>query len=219
MDICHELHQAFNALPHHHFPFNVAKIPLNGIYILFEDGETAHGTNRIVRIGTHTGADKLPSRLKEHFIKENKDRSIFRKNIGRALLNKAGDPFLEKWELDLTSRVDKEMNSPRIDPNKKKRVEEQVTAYMRSNFWFVVFPVPKKETRLILESRIISTVSRCPDCRPSEDWLGLHSPKDKIREGGLWIVNELYKQPFTQAEFDYFIKYLLSLPTHPNQGA
>ena len=214
MDICHELHQAFNALPHHHFPYRESKIPLNGIYILFEEGETAHGTNRIVRIGTHTGADKLPSRLKEHFIKENKDRSIFRKNIGRALLNKAGDPFLEQWELDLTSRADKELNSHRVDQDKKKLVEQQVTTYMRSHFWFVVFPVPKKETRLMLESRIISTVSRCPDCRPSADWLGLYSSKDKIREGGLWIVNELYKQPFTQAGFDYFSSYLSALPQY-----
>jgi hypothetical protein len=54
-------------------PFDDSPIPLNGIYILFEDGEIAHGTNRIVRIGTHTGKDQLFSRLKQHFIQENKD--------------------------------------------------------------------------------------------------------------------------------------------------
>ena len=96
MNFCPHLHTLFNKLPHHHFPFDAKKIPLNGIYILFEFGEIAHDTNRIVRIGTHNGDGNLPSRLKSHFIKENKDRSIFRKNIGRALLNKSNDPFLEQ---------------------------------------------------------------------------------------------------------------------------
>lgn len=59
------------------FPFNEKEIPNNGIYILFEKGETGHLTNRIVKIGSHTGVNQLPARLNQHFIKENKDRSIF----------------------------------------------------------------------------------------------------------------------------------------------
>lgn len=202
IEVCPELHRILDRLPHHHFPFDDALIPLNGIYILFEDGEKAHGTNRIVRIGTHTGKDQLRSRLNQHFILENKDRSIFRKNIGRALLNKEKDPFLEKWELDLTTRTAKENFGFQIDHEKQMQVEHQVSDYIQSHFWFVVFPVPQKEDRLILESRIISTVSLCPSCRPSPNWLGLFSPKEKIRESGLWIVNELYKQPLIQLEFE-----------------
>ncbi len=201
MDICYELHHILDNAPHHHFPFDSASIPLNGIYVLFEEGESAHGTNRIVRVGTHTGKDQLPSRLKQHFLLENKDRSIFRKNIGRALLNKDKDPFLESWELDLTTRAAKDLYGLQIDQKKQKQVEYRVSEYIQSHFWFVVFPVPQKEDRLILESRIISTVSLCPSCRPSPYWLGLFSPKEKIRESGLWIVNELYKQPLTQLEF------------------
>ena len=79
-----------------HFPFDVTRIPLNGIYVLFERGEVAHGANRIVRVGTHTGDDQLRSCLRQHFLLENKDRSIFRKNIGRAPLNRDYDPFL-RW--------------------------------------------------------------------------------------------------------------------------
>lgn len=202
IEVCPELHRILERLPHHHFPFDDALIPLNGIYILFEDGEKAHGTNRIVRIGTHTGKDQLRSRLKQHFILENKDRSIFRKNIGRALLNKEKDPFLEKWELDLTTRSAKDNFGFQIDHEKQKQVEHQVSEYIQSHFWFVVFPVPQKVDRLILESRIISTVSLCPSCLPSPNWLGLFSPKEKIRESGLWIVNELYKHPLTQSEFE-----------------
>ena len=212
IEICPEFHQILDRLPHNHFPFDDSLIPLNGIYILFEDGELAHGTNRIVRIGTHTGKDQLRSRLKQHFILENKDRSIFRKNIGRALLNKDKDPFLEKWELDLTTRAAKEKLGFQIDHEKQKQVERQVSDYIQSHFWFVVFPVSQKEDRLILESRIISTVSLCPSCRPSPNWLGLFSPKEKIRESGLWIVNELYKQPLTQFEFEN-----LKRMTYPNE--
>lgn len=154
MNICSQLHTLFNQLPHHHFPFYEKKIPLNGIYILFEKGENAHYTNRIVRVGTHNGDGRLPSRLKSHFIKENKDRSIFRKNIGRALLNKARDPFLEQWELDLTSREARNNYQNKVDNNKQKQVEHQVTEYIQQNFWFVVFSIDKREDRLFWEPEL-----------------------------------------------------------------
>ena len=101
---CHQLHELFNQLERFSFPFDDSRIPANGIYILFEKGESAHGGDRIVRVGTRRGDNRLPSRLREHFIKENKDRSIFRKNIGRALLNQRSDQFLAKWNQDLTPR-------------------------------------------------------------------------------------------------------------------
>lgn len=81
---CNKIHQWFNRLPKFSFPFNEQEIPENGVYILFEKGEFAHDTDRIVRVGTHTGKNQLRSRLLQHFIKENKDRSIFRKHISRA---------------------------------------------------------------------------------------------------------------------------------------
>lgn len=211
MSTCSQLHTVFNQLPHHHFPFDEKQIPLNGIYILFENGEITHNTNRIVRVGTHNGDGRLPSRLKSHFIKENKDRSIFRKNIGRALLNKVSDPFLEQWELDMTSRETRENFQNKVDNYKQKQVEHQVTQYIQQNFWFVVFPIDKREDRLFWESRIISTVSWCNECKPSDNWLGLHSPKEKIRESGLWLVNELYKQPLSENEFNYLKDFLIKI--------
>jgi hypothetical protein len=211
MSTCSQLHTVFNQLPHHHFPFDEKQIPLNGIYILFENGEITHNTNRIVRVGTHNGDGRLPSRLKSHFIKENKDRSIFRKNIGRALLNKVSDPFLEQWEIDLTSHEARENFQNKVDNYKQKQVEHQVTQYIQQNFWFVVFPIDKREDRLFWESRIISTLSWCNECKPSDNWLGLHSPKEKIRESGLWLVNELYKQPLSENEFNYLKDFLIKI--------
>lgn len=75
--------------------------------MVFEEGEYAHGGSRVVRVGSRTGDDQLPFRLTQHFLLENKDRSIFRKNIGCALLNRDGDPFLAQWEQDLTSSAKK----------------------------------------------------------------------------------------------------------------
>ena len=207
---CNTIHQWFNGMRKFTFPFDKQEIPKNGIYILFEKGEFAHSTNRIVRIGTHTGQNQLRSRLFQHFLKENKDRSIFRKNIGRALLNKNKDPFLEKWELDLTTRNAKEKYSNSVDFEKQREIEKRVTKYIQDNFSFVVFQINDKDKRLNFESKIISTVSLCEECKPSENWLGNFSPKEKIRKSGLWLVNELWKTPLNDEDM-IELKQLLNI--------
>jgi len=216
MNNCNEIHKIFNGLKEYKFPFDQKEIPKNGIYILFEKGEKVDRLKRIVRVGTHTGDNQLPSRLKQHFIKENKDRSIFRKNIGRALLNADNDSFLEQWQLNLTSRANKEKNSGKVDFEKLKSVEKRVTEYIQSNFSFAVFEVLEKEQRLTIESRIISTVSNCTNCKPSKNWLGLSSPKQKIIESGLWLVNELWKQSLTETELAE-MKNITESTTYNNQ--
>ena len=205
--ICEQLHLLFSSQKMIYFPFNPSQIPNNGIYILFEDGEFAHGTRRVVRIGTHTGKDQLRSRLRQHFTQENKDRSIFRKNIGRALLNKASDPFLSQWELDLTTRAAREKYQSQIDLKYLAIVEKMVSNYLQKHFQFIAFEVQEKAARLTLESKIISTISKCETCKASSAWLGLHSPKTKIREGGLWLVNELYKEPLNETELENLKTY------------
>lgn len=202
---CNKIHQLFNEISKFKFPFNSENIPLNGIYVLFEKREKAHQSERIVRIGTHTGNNQLRSRLKQHFVQENKDRSIFRKNIGRALLNKVKDPFLEKWELDLTPKKERKKYSKLIDFKKQTQIEKKVSQYIQDKFSFVVLPVNDKKKRLELESKIISTISLCNQCQASKNWLGLFSPKEKIRQSGLWLVNELYKNPLTDEEIKELI--------------
>lgn len=193
---CASIHKLTNQLQRHRFPFNESEIPSNGIYILFQKGENAHERDRIVRVGTHTGDNQLRSRLFQHFLKENKDRSIFRKNIGRALLNGRNDPFLKYWELDLMTKKAKEKFSSLVDFDYQRSVEEEVSQYIQENFSFCVFEIKNKEGRLEIESKLISTVSWCEDCKPSDKWLGCDSPKEKIVKSGLWLVNELYKTPF-----------------------
>lgn len=200
--ICSKVHHLFSDLPKLGFPFDTSRIPRNGIYVLFEKGEFAHQTDRIVRIGTHTGNNQLPSRLEQHFIRKNKDRSIFRKNIGRAILNRDKDAFLAQWEIDLTTTEAKKKHAGTVDQRKLQEMEKRVTDCIQRNFRFVVFRMDEKVKRLLWESQIISTVSLCDECCPSENWLGLHSPKEKIRESGLWLVNELYKQPLSESDYE-----------------
>jgi hypothetical protein len=201
--ICAELHRLAGSGTVHRFPFDGTSLPSNGIYVLFETGESAHGGGRIVRVGTHTGERQLVSRLNQHVVKANKDRSIFRKNIGRALLNKASDTlFLAEWEHDRTSRAGRARFGKEPDVAKRGAIEADVTTYIQGSFRFVVFRADAERDRLHLESRMISTLSLCDDCQPSASWLGMSSPKEKIRESGLWLVNELYKEPLTRPDVE-----------------
>lgn len=197
---CHELHRLLDGLTVFGFPFLENQIPQNGIYVLFEDGELAHEGNRIVRIGTHTGNNQLRARLKQHFLNEKKDRSIFRKNVGRCLLNRDHDPFLGAWELDLTSRAARDQYAGKIDFQKQGQIEKQVSEYICTHFRFVALEVRDKTKRLELESKLTSTLSLCDLCGPSDKWLGRHSPKAKIQSSGLWQVNELHKTPLSSDE-------------------
>jgi hypothetical protein len=201
-DNCHALHELFNSLRRFRFPFDkdLALIPQNGIYILCEQGEAFDQMDRVVRVGTHTGNDQLQSRLFQHFVDENKDRSIFRKNIGRCFLNKESHPYLKIWELDLTTKEQRKKSAHLIDELLQEQLEKRISRYVRHNMTFSVIEVNNKRERLYLEAKIVSTVSLCEKCKPSANWLGLHSPKARIKESGLWQVNELYKTPLNASD-------------------
>ena len=205
---CTSLHKLFNNLPRFYFPFDKTRIPLNGIYILFENGETGHGLDRIVRIGTHTGANQLRSRLYQHYILENKDRSIFRKNIGRTILNKRKDPYLKIWQIDFTTRNKKVEFGHLINQEYQSQIESEVSKYIQENFSFCVFEVKNAEKRLELESELISTVSACNECKSSKSWLGSYSPAEKIKSSGLWQVNKLYNLPVSNDDINYLTSLL-----------
>ena len=120
--LCKWLHEELRQLPLIRYPFSLEKLPKNGIYFFYEEGEFwGHGGNksRIVRVGTHKNGN-FRSRIAEHFLlKESKmnfdfmkpapkDRSIFRKNIGRALLNMEGSSYLKIWNIDFTVKRNRE---------------------------------------------------------------------------------------------------------------
>lgn len=120
---CEWLHRQLENLPIFKYPFSLEDLPSNGIYFFYEKGEIwGHNGNqpRIVRIGTHKD-NNFRSRINDHYLfnerKMNfnemkpapKDRSIFRKNLGRALLNKENDEYLKIWNIDFTPRSNREV--------------------------------------------------------------------------------------------------------------
>jgi hypothetical protein len=185
-DACEQLHRLLRDRSRFVFPYDDSAMCRNGVYVLFEAGETGHGGERIVRVGTHTGDDNLCGRLKEHFLNPNKDRSIFRKNVGRALLNRDGDPFLAGWDTDRTTH--KARAGSGLIATRQQEVQLRVTDYIQRSLTFCVVEIRTKAERRRWEDLLIATVAQCPLCAPSAIWLGRHSPLKKISDGKLWQV-------------------------------
>ncbi|MGA2663630.1 MAG: hypothetical protein ABSF83_01625 [Nitrososphaerales archaeon] len=217
---CRWLHEQLEFLGRaFRYGFSPESLPRNGIYFFYEDGETwGHGGDarpHIVRIGTHRDGN-FRSRMSEHFLLNESsamdfdekrsrphDRSIFRKNIGRALLARDGDPYLEVWNSDLIKDANKERYRALRDVQKEKRLESEVTKILRKQFSFRFLVVADEAARMGksgLESRLIGTVAQCGKCKPSSNWLGLHSPEKRIREGRLWQVQHLNSPPISDAD-------------------
>jgi len=207
--ICANLHSLLHKGLKFGFSMKYDTFPQNGIYIMFEKGELGHGGDRIVRIGTHTGDKELENRIFQHFENENKNRSIFRKNIGRCILKKSNKQYLSIWDLDTTRKDDKERHSSLINHTLEKKIEKQISKYIQENISYCLFKVQSKEERKFFEMRLISTVSGCSECCPSETWLGNLSPKKKIKESGLWQEQELYKQPLSDEELSALSSFLV----------
>lgn len=228
-DTCAWLTERLARLPLFSYPFLEKHLPSNGIYFFHETGElSSHGESlpRVVRVGTHRDGN-FRHRIAEHYLLDDRkmgfdrnrsaphDRSIFRKNIGRALLNKLRDPYLDVWEIDFMKKMNLSLYSHLRDIEKEKSVEREITHILRENFRFRVVPVESENQRLGangLESCLIATVAQCTRCGPSANWLGIDSPIAKIRTMGLWQVNHLRSSPLLGEAHQLFAR--LSVPIH-----
>lgn len=177
-----EIHKVLNALPRYTYlgngTFSGAIPKGGGVYIIFERDGKYGCYDRITRVGK---AEKsLLSRLKQHFVREDKDHSIFRKHVGRALLNKKGLP-LDDW------------NKKGV---KVPVVEKEVSKYLKENATFCVIPLADKNEICILEKTLIevlaafnrSYLAASGKTIQSDNWLGNYSVSQKIKTSGLWNV-------------------------------
>lgn len=177
-----EIHKELNALTRYTYrgddTFSAVIPKGGGVYIIFEKGEKYGCYDRITRVGK---AEKsLLSRLKQHFVREDKDHSIFRKHVGRALLNKKGLP-LDDW------------NKKGV---KVPVVEKEVSEYLKENATFCVIPLKDKNGICILEKTLIGILAAFNlsylavngKAIQSGDWLGNHSVNQMIKASGLWNV-------------------------------
>jgi hypothetical protein len=214
---CKWLHEQLQRLPLVRHPFDLDRLPENGIYFFYETGESwGHGGDkpRVVRVGTHRDGN-FRSRIAEHYLFNNSkmnfnkdnpkpsDRSIFRKNIGRALLNRNKDAYLEIWEIDFMISKNKMRFAEKRDIDKERELETEITRLLRSNFSFRFIELTGQTRRMGptgLESSLIGTLALCSLCKPSNNWLGKHSPKDQIRNGKLWLVQHLRANPINEED-------------------
>lgn len=214
---CRRLHELLERLSVIRYPVNTGRpLPDNGVYFFYERGEIqAHGREqRIVNVGTHTGDGNLAQRISSHYIPDSeidhltpdkkapKDRSIFRKHIGRAILEKEDNPYLKTWEIDFTERENREKLSHLRDMRLEMRIEKECNRILESAFSFKVVIVKSKEERMGLRKRLVGTLSGCAFCRASDGWLGRHSPVDKIRRGKLWNVHHLGSDGLTDTDME-----------------
>ena len=215
-DRCRDLHEALERLPMITHPFDYGDMPNAGIYFFYEEGEVCKfggGKPRIVRVGTHN-KDNFRSRMRDHYVPESKmnfdasrplphDRSIFRKNLGRAILNRERNPYLKVWDIDFTTKKNRETMWHLRNVDEDKRVEAEVSRLLREKFSFRFVMMGNEMERkgsTGIESRMIGTLSRCHCCCSSDSWLGMHSPVDKIRESGLWLVQHLESEGLTDLD-------------------
>lgn len=182
-EACSEVHKLLGITPIFQEPKNV---PFNnGLYFFYERGEfSPHGPEgRIVRIGNHPRSnDALVARLRHHYT-GNKNSSVFRKLLGSALMRKAdpANPCLSHWE-----------KQDMLTCDRCRSVESDVSKLLRANFYFRCIEVNDIDSRNMLEKKLIATISLCRICIPSEQWLGIHTYSEKVRNSGLWNSNYVF---------------------------
>jgi hypothetical protein len=76
------------------------------------------------------------------------DRSIFRKNIGRASLHRDKAPYLEIWEIDYIPRANREQFGHQRDIRKEREIESAITDKFRKGFCFRFLIIKSEEDRI-----------------------------------------------------------------------
>ena len=219
---CEWLHRTLEGLPLIRYPFDPEILPYNGLYFFYEKGEVwGHGGGQlgIVRVGTHNDGN-FRSRMSEHFLLNERkmdfdaetsaphDRSIFRKHIGRALLNRDDETYLEIWDKDFMVRRNIRNYGHLRNIAKEKKIEREVTDILQKKFSFRFISVAGQRKRKDLEKRLIGTLAQCNLCQASTRWLGHHSPKKQIREYGLWLIQHLGSPEITLEDRRAFEEYI-----------
>lgn len=205
MTTYNKLTMLFNEATRYEYPYNEGAISKNGIYIIFEKSELQNNLNRVVRIGTHTGANRLFLRINEHYIGNDHRDSIFRKHLGRCFLtlDKRID-YIENWDLKIKKREDKAKNIEKINWALEEIYENRVTDYIKSNFTFVIIPkLTDERKRTRLEEGLIATFAQSDDKIISENWLGKYHPDNKIRNSGLWNIQHINGMPLSDEEVKF----------------
>jgi len=85
-------------------------------------------------------------------------------------------------------------------------VEDDVSKLLREKFCFRVVKMDDMAYRNLMERKLISALSSCLQCHPSDKWLGHFTYSEKVRRSGMWnsdYVNETCI--ITREEWDEFL--------------
>ncbi len=175
--------------------------PGRGVYFFFEDHEFREdgSTLRVVRVGTHAvsanSRTTLWNRLHTHRGASsgggNHRGSIFRKRVGEALLRVRSYPaeIAASWGMD--------NSAPKSTRLAEIPLERDVSAVIGAMpfLWIEIADAPGAGSdRAYLERNSIALLSNFekePIDKPSEGWLGGHSPQQTIQKSGLWNTNHV----------------------------
>ena len=195
--------------------------PKRGVYFFFENGELRNSSGdgpRVVRVGTHAvtlgSKTSLWNRLSTHrgFAKTgggNHRGSIFRKLIGYALMIRHPECAIETWG---------EGDSAPADIRAAEFELEQGTSVVIGKMpllWLGVDdpPGPQSQRGYIERNAIalLSSYGKNAIDPPSENWLGNHSPREKVKLSGLWNqrhVEEDYDPGFLSVFEDFISRQI-----------
>lgn len=210
-DLYYYVHEYFNNKERFSFPYDKKELKIisdsNGLYVLFEKGETYKTFDRIVRIGSHDGNGRLIKRLNNHFHSTNHRLSVFRKHIGRCFLNMEADKYLKDWDRPFKSRIEKEIHKEFVNIEYEKKYEQLVTNYICNNLSFAVIPqVYNNIERDRIEEGLISLLSQATEKTSSKNWIGNNHPDPRIKNAKIWNIEYLNHRPLDLKEFKELIE-------------
>jgi len=185
---CESIQTMILELPQHRTPGS--DLPSNGLYFFYQEGETCPhtGSPRIVRVGNHPRSQNtLVRRLRQHY-SGNKNSSVFRKLLGGAILRQRqkNHPCLAHWEKQDEKTCDT-----------CRPLEDEVSLLIREQFRFRCVAIARMQERNEMESRLIATLSACPVCLPSQNWLGKWAGNERVRSSGMWNSQHVGGSPIT----------------------
>ena len=188
-----------------------------GVYFFFEPNQNrASGDEqRVVRVGTHALTTKsrttLWNRLSQHRgttnpYGSNHRGSIFRLLSGEAMILSNPDLALDTWGKGSTASREIRLN--------ERQHEARVSDYLGSmTLLYVSVPDASSPDSLrgVIERNSIALLSNYVEAtsdQASDDWLGCHSGRERVRRSGLWNnnhVDESYDSDFLNV-FEDMIK-------------
>jgi hypothetical protein len=191
-ELCDAIHSSLARLPIWRAPRDAQFS--DGVYFFYETGETnSHGTDRIVRVGTHNVGGRLRERLRKHY-RADQTGSVFRKLIGEALLRR------DEMETEVIHWQQCRVYRCALCTDEEGFVSRELA----SRFTFRCIRVMAATDRLAMESGVIASLALCTVCGPSSAWLGRYSGEHRIRDSGLWQTQHLNASPLDIAGLSAF---------------